>query len=120
MISVHYDPMLAKLITWGNTRDAALDRMAAALKAFTILGLRHNIPFLHALVTRPEVADAKMHTGFIESALANLTAPPSAALTEIAAAMAAFVAAQAAPATAASPETATRFDPWQTLGRVEW
>ena len=59
----HYDPLLAKLIVWGADRDEALDRMAAALDATTIHGVRTNIGLLRDLVARPEVRSAAMDTG---------------------------------------------------------
>ena len=45
-ISLYYDPMIAKLVTHAKTRSAAIDAQADALDAFTIEGIRHNIPFL--------------------------------------------------------------------------
>lgn len=59
----HYDPLLAKLIVWGATRDEALDRMAAALDATTIHGVRTNLGLLRDLIDRPEVRAATMDTG---------------------------------------------------------
>ncbi len=44
-ISLYYDPMIAKLVTHANTRERAIDAQADALDAFTIEGIRHNIPF---------------------------------------------------------------------------
>ena len=117
-ISVHYDPMLAKVITFSDSRDAALATAALALEDFTILGLRHNVPFLHALVTHPDVCDARVDTDFIDAHLAELTAPADDELAAAAAAMAAFVAAPLA----SSPTVGAKKkpDPWQTLGRVDW
>ncbi|HWK47430.1 MAG TPA: acetyl/propionyl/methylcrotonyl-CoA carboxylase subunit alpha [Stellaceae bacterium] len=64
-ISIHYDPMIAKLCTYGETRDLATRRMAAALDSFQIRGLNHNIGFLAALVTRPRFAEGRLSTDFI-------------------------------------------------------
>jgi propionyl-CoA carboxylase alpha chain len=52
-ISIYYDPMIAKLVTHAPTREAAIDAQANALDAFVIDGIRHNIPFLSALMQHP-------------------------------------------------------------------
>src|SRR5215475_12050972 len=52
-ISIWYDPMIAKLVTHAKTREAAIDAQAEALDAFAIDGIRHNIPFLTALMAHP-------------------------------------------------------------------
>ncbi|MEI9983186.1 MAG: hypothetical protein WDN69_08240 [Aliidongia sp.] len=51
-ISMFYDPMIAKLVTFGASREAAIHRMAGALDAFQIRGLNHNIGFLAAIMGR--------------------------------------------------------------------
>ncbi len=52
-VSMFYDPMIAKLITWGETRDAAADKQVAALDLFELEGLGHNIDFLSAIIQHP-------------------------------------------------------------------
>jgi len=64
-ISMFYDPMIAKLITWGPTREAAINAQAAALDAFYIDGIEHNIPFLSALMQHPRWRAGNLSTGFI-------------------------------------------------------
>ena len=64
-ISLYYDPMIAKLVTHAKTRIAAIDAQADALDAFTIEGIRHNIPFLSAIMAHPRWRDGKLSTGFI-------------------------------------------------------
>jgi propionyl-CoA carboxylase alpha chain len=64
-ISLFYDPMIAKLVTHAPTRDAAIDAQADALDAFVIDGIRHNIPFLAALMAHPRWRAGKLSTGFI-------------------------------------------------------
>jgi acetyl-CoA carboxylase biotin carboxylase subunit len=119
-ISVHYDPLLAKLITHGATRDDALGRMVAALEAYDILGLHHNIAFLLALLRRPEVLDGRVDTRFIETHLAALTAPPPPHALHAAAALAAFAAAREAEPLAPATDMDHAADPWATLGHVAW
>jgi propionyl-CoA carboxylase alpha chain len=64
-ISIHYDPMIAKLVTHAATRLAAIDAQAQALDAFVIDGIRHNIPFLSALMQHKRWRDGQLSTGFI-------------------------------------------------------
>ena len=64
-ISLYYDPLIAKLITHGSTRAAAIAAQADALDAFAIEGIRHNIPFLSALMQNPRWRAGKLSTGFI-------------------------------------------------------
>jgi propionyl-CoA carboxylase alpha chain len=64
-ISIWYDPMIAKLVTHAATREAAIDAQAQALDAFAIEGIRHNIPFLTALMAHPRWREGRLSTGFI-------------------------------------------------------
>jgi propionyl-CoA carboxylase alpha chain len=64
-ISIYYDPMIAKLVTHAPTRLAAIDAQADALDAFTLEGIRHNIPFLSALMAHPRWRAGNLSTGFI-------------------------------------------------------
>jgi propionyl-CoA carboxylase alpha chain len=64
-ISIHYDPMIAKLVTHGSSRAAAIEAQAQALDAFYIDGIRHNIPFLSALMNHPRWREGNLSTGFI-------------------------------------------------------
>ena len=64
-VSMFYDPMIAKLITWGETRDAAADLQIAALDRFEIEGLGHNIDFVSAIMQHPRFRSGELTTGFI-------------------------------------------------------
>ena len=64
-VSMFYDPMIAKLITWGETRDEAADKQIAALDAFEIVGLGHNIDFVSAIMQHPRFRSGELTTGFI-------------------------------------------------------
>src|SRR6187399_403143 len=64
-ISIHYDPMIAKLVTHAPSRAAAIEAQSAALDAFYIDGIRHNIPFLSALMNHPRWREGNLSTGFI-------------------------------------------------------
>jgi propionyl-CoA carboxylase alpha chain len=64
-ISIHYDPMIAKLVTHGPSRELAIAAQSNALDAFVIDGIRHNIPFLSALMAHKRWKAGKLSTGFI-------------------------------------------------------
>jgi len=64
-VSMFYDPMIAKLVTWGETRDEAADLQIAALDAFRIEGLGHNVDFLSAIMQHPRFRSGELTTGFI-------------------------------------------------------
>jgi propionyl-CoA carboxylase alpha chain len=64
-ISIHYDPMIAKLVTHAPDRHGAIDAQATALDAFVIDGIRHNIPFLAALMQHSRWREGRLSTGFI-------------------------------------------------------
>ncbi len=64
-VSIFYDPMIAKLITWGKTRDEAADLQVAALDRFELEGLGHNIDFVSAIMQHPRFRSGELTTGFI-------------------------------------------------------
>jgi len=64
-ISIYYDPMIAKLVTHAPTRKEAIEAQGGALDAFVIDGIRHNIPFLSALMAHPRWRAGQLSTGFI-------------------------------------------------------
>jgi propionyl-CoA carboxylase alpha chain len=64
-ISLYYDPMIAKLVTHAPTRGAAIAAQSDALDCFVVDGIRHNIPFLAALMAHPRWQAGKLSTGFI-------------------------------------------------------
>ena len=64
-VSMFYDPMIAKLVTWGETRDEAADLQVQALDAFRIEGLGHNVDFLSAIMQHERFRSGELTTGFI-------------------------------------------------------
>ena len=64
-ISMYYDPMIAKLCTWGPDRGAAIEGMRRALDAFEVEGIGHNLPFLSAVMDHPRFVAGAMTTAFI-------------------------------------------------------
>ena len=65
VISMHYDPMIAKLIAWGDTREEARHRLQQALKHYCIGGVKTNIPFLQAIINHPKFIHTELSTGFL-------------------------------------------------------
>ncbi len=65
-ISMYYDPMIAKLCTWGKTRAAAIENMRNALDGFEVEGIGHNLPFLSAVMDHPRFISGDITTAFIE------------------------------------------------------
>ena len=78
VISVHYDPMIAKLIVWGNNRATAVRRMREALSVTAVAGVTSNSGFLLRLASHPAFADAELDTSFIARHDAELMAAPAA------------------------------------------
>src|SRR6056297_1492113 len=64
-ISMYYDPMIAKLCTWGHTRLEAIEGMRNALDAFEVEGIGHNLPFLSAVMDHPRFVSGDISTAFI-------------------------------------------------------
>ena len=64
-VSMFYDPMIAKLVTYGEDRDQAIARMQQALDQYFIRGVQHNICFLNALMVHPRFHEGRLNTNFI-------------------------------------------------------
>jgi acetyl-CoA carboxylase biotin carboxylase subunit len=75
-VPMEYDPLLAKLAVWSETRDHAIARMLRALHEYDVGGIRTNIAFFRQILEDPEFRAGRLHTGFIEEFFAR-TQPPS-------------------------------------------
>ncbi len=62
-VALHYEPLLAKVMAWGETRDEAVHRLLQALAAFRLEGVKCNLPLLHQVLASKEFAQATHHTG---------------------------------------------------------
>ena len=117
-VSMHYDPLLAKLIAWGEDREQARLRMRAALAEYAILGIRTQIPFLRALIDHPAFIAGQTTTDFIARHFPVFRQPATSSWAEeaalVAVAISEFESAQAPPA-----EGRRRFSPWLDLGSWE-
>jgi 3-methylcrotonyl-CoA carboxylase alpha subunit len=103
-ISPHYDPLIAKLITYGPDRETALERMAAALAETRVAGLETNARFLHALATDADFAAGHVSTRYIEDHRDSLFEHPALGS-----------APQLAAALRESVEAPASADPWESL-----
>jgi acetyl-CoA carboxylase biotin carboxylase subunit len=65
-VSLHYDPMLAKLITWGEDRTAALERLRRALREYLLLGLKTDLPLHRFVLSHPDFVAGQFDVGFLE------------------------------------------------------
>jgi acetyl-CoA carboxylase, biotin carboxylase subunit len=74
VVPMDYDPMIAKLIVWGQSREVALDRMLRALGEYRIAGVKTTIPFHVALLRHPAFRSGDFDTGFIDKHHAELMA----------------------------------------------
>jgi acetyl-CoA carboxylase biotin carboxylase subunit len=73
-VSIHYDPLLAKVIARGETRAAAVDRLRAALLDFPVLGIETNIPFLIRILDHPRLRSGDVDTAFLDGEADSLAA----------------------------------------------
>ena len=74
---MRFDPMLAKLICYAETREACIDRLDRALRDYVVLGIRNNIGFLRRVVTHPAFRDGRVSTRFIADHERDLQKPES-------------------------------------------
>ncbi|MGY0597947.1 acetyl/propionyl/methylcrotonyl-CoA carboxylase subunit alpha [Vibrio sp. JZG10] len=64
-ISEYYDPMISKMIVWGQTRDIALKQLKQALTQYHVRGVTTNIGYLHSIISQPAFAEIELDTGFL-------------------------------------------------------
>jgi acetyl/propionyl-CoA carboxylase alpha subunit len=115
-VTVHYDPLLAKLVTWGASREESRVRMREALRETVVLGVVTNLARLRAVVDHPAFAAGDLHTGFLDE---HLGAPASAEpLPDLAlAAVAAVIGSGSGSSASAAKSAGERaVDPFSTLG----
>ncbi len=109
-VTVHYDPLLAKLVTWGRDRTEAIERMAAALRETVVLGVRTNLARLQDILAHPAFREGDFHTGFLDEHKNDWKAQDALPETARDAVARALRLAVAAPTGAPAP------DPWVSLG----
>jgi acetyl-CoA carboxylase, biotin carboxylase subunit len=70
-VPIHYDPLLAKLCVWAETREAAINRLTRVLDEYTVEGIRTTVPFFRAIVQNEEFRRGEFDTGFIDRFLSS-------------------------------------------------
>ena len=73
-VTVYYDPMIAKLISWGEDRAAAIETMGDALQGITVEGVKTNIPFLQRILAGDDFAAGRIHTRYVDERLNEIMA----------------------------------------------
>jgi acetyl-CoA carboxylase biotin carboxylase subunit len=115
-VPMEYDPLLAKLAVWADTRDHATVRMLRALREYDVGGIRTNLAFFRQILEDPEFQAAKLHTGFIDEFFQRRrSVEPSGDLAAVAALAAALHTAAVRPEAANGGGKSA--SPWQTAGR---
>jgi 3-methylcrotonyl-CoA carboxylase alpha subunit len=115
-ITPHYDPLIAKLVVWGENRGIALGRMRRALAAYEIIGVSTNIEFLARTVASKAFSGADLDTGLIERSRAELfPADTGASDEDLAAAAFAELLAEQAQAAAAASVSGDPHSPWNIV-----
>jgi acetyl/propionyl-CoA carboxylase alpha subunit len=112
---MEYDPLLAKLAVWADTREHAIARMIRALREYDVGGICTNLAFFRQILEDPEFRAANLHTGFIDEFFQRrrpLEPPPD--LAAVAALAAALHAAARKPLDSTAAQNASR---WQSSGR---
>ncbi len=119
-VPIFYDPMISKLIAWGDTREHAMDRMRRALAEYQVRGIRTTIPFFKWILEDPDFRAARFDTGFIDRKLGAPDRPPLQVIEpthEDLAAIAAAVHVFTKPVPAST--TAPTLSRWRDAGRTD-
>ena len=118
-VGTRYDPMLAKVIAWGATREEAFERLRAALEETAVLGVTTNVGYLTRLLAHPDVAAGRLDTGLVDRALSELASPDEVDAAEAAVAALCLLVGELEP-------TGSFVDPWEVpdgwtvAGPREW
>jgi acetyl-CoA carboxylase biotin carboxylase subunit len=123
-VTVHYDPMVAKLIAWGADRGEAIERLKRALSEFVVKGIRTSIPFHQKVMRHPVFLEGRYDTGFIDAHMDGGRGGPEVDDEEVrrVAFMLAAIAAygrdkQQAARAGSAAAAGGRQDPWRSFGR---
>jgi acetyl-CoA carboxylase biotin carboxylase subunit len=121
-VTVHYDPMVAKLVAWGQDRSEAIDRMRRALSEFVVKGIKTSIPFHQQVLRHPRFVEGHYDTGFIDEHMDELSNDDSGGeerrVAHMLSAIAAYRRDQARAERAAGVQSGgSGGNPWQSFGR---
>jgi acetyl-CoA carboxylase biotin carboxylase subunit len=124
-VPVFYDSMIAKLVAWAGSRDAAIDRMARALAEYQVLGIRTTIPFFLWLMRTPDYRAGRYDTTYLDRLLAERAAGTARSFSELTddemslAAMAAALDAFMRASATQPPGSGDTSGQWKRAARVE-
>jgi acetyl-CoA carboxylase biotin carboxylase subunit len=121
-VPIFYDPMISKLITWGDTRDHAIARMRRALREYEVRGIKTTIPFFQWVLDDADFLAARFDTGFIDRKLGERKGEPlraAGAEDEEIAAIVAALTQVIAPAAEEGGAAAAITSRWRDAGRTE-
>jgi acetyl-CoA carboxylase, biotin carboxylase subunit len=122
-VPMEYDPLLSKLIAWGNSREETIARLRRALDEYTITGIRTNVSLFRRILAEPEFLRGEIHTKWLDELLARPHPPatPMRPGTEEAAVIAAALwhTVQASSSSRSSPGSQATTSRWKTEGRRE-
>ena len=113
-VPLHYDPLMAKLIVWGGSRDDAVSRMSRALAEFTVSGVKTTIPFHRAVMRHPDFLAGRLSTAFVERAFGGGRELPAPSASQARAAAVAVALRSRPPAPAPALDGPSR---WTLAGR---
>jgi acetyl-CoA carboxylase biotin carboxylase subunit len=124
-VPIYYDPMISKLITWGESRPRALARMKRALSEYGVLGIKTTIPFFQWVLDDEDFVAARIDTGFIDRKLSDRNGRPLRESNEdhhelaaIAVALSRVVKGQSHPSEDGTMTVANQPSRWKTDGRI--
>ena len=119
VVPMEYDPLLAKLAVWGETRELAIERMLRALGEFDVAGIRTNLGFFRQILEEPQFRAGNLHTGYIEEVFGERRAAAAPAEYEVVAALVAALHTAGRQGGAAVPALAPAASAWRESGRSE-
>jgi len=126
-VPIFYDPMISKLIAWGEDRPQAIARMRRALREYDVLGIKTSVPFFRWMLDHPDFAAARFHTSYLDDILRSRQGEPFSSPTEETVAVAVIAAAIAGTAGRVRKDPRFRVDPphaaatsrWKSIARSE-
>jgi acetyl-CoA carboxylase, biotin carboxylase subunit len=121
-VPLEYDPLLSKLIAWGNSREETIARLRRALDEYTITGIRTNVSLFRRILTEPEFLRGEIHTKWLDELLTRPKPPavaPRAGTEEAAVIAAALWHVERAGAAAGTPQAQQVSSRWKMQGRHE-
>ena len=122
-VPIYYDPLISKLIAWGEDREQAIARMRRALREYEVLGIRTGVSFFRWLLQQPAFAAAQFHTSYLDEVLQRRQGEPfetaDASIEEVAAVAAAIVATMGPRESTALAAGGAPASGWKHVARAE-